>query len=216
MAQTTQKTLVTWQTASSLVRYQHWTWRGQHRKHSLIYCCVLDRVYRAVAWQRVDQIRYSIFLLINISFCRASTVRIQGQRHLTNIVCHTRPPALALIEQSAIAAAGTRTRSSKSACGLYHVYRVLYHELFIEGTIVTDLAAVDISQVNLSHFPLLNCLPVPSITPGTLLRWNSARVDVSQQCNGVINKLTHQPSRNETGLWVNNVFRESIRLHSSK
>jgi hypothetical protein len=34
-------------------------WRGRHRKHSLIYCCVLGRVYRTVAWQRVDQIRYS-------------------------------------------------------------------------------------------------------------------------------------------------------------
>jgi hypothetical protein len=42
-------------TASSLVRYQQWAWRGRHRKHSLIYCCVLDRVYRAVAWQHVDQ-----------------------------------------------------------------------------------------------------------------------------------------------------------------
>jgi hypothetical protein len=58
--QTTQKTRVTCQTASSLVRYQHWTWRGRHRKHSLVYCCVLDRVYRAVAWQRVDGIRYNI------------------------------------------------------------------------------------------------------------------------------------------------------------
>jgi hypothetical protein len=37
-------------------------WRGRHRKHSLVYCCVLDRVYRAVAWQRVDQIRYNILL----------------------------------------------------------------------------------------------------------------------------------------------------------
>jgi hypothetical protein len=23
---------------------QHWAWPGRHRKHSLIYCCVLDRV----------------------------------------------------------------------------------------------------------------------------------------------------------------------------
>jgi hypothetical protein len=29
-------------------------------ENSLIYCCVLDRVYRAVAWQRVAQICYNI------------------------------------------------------------------------------------------------------------------------------------------------------------
>jgi hypothetical protein len=63
MAQTTQKTRVTCQTVSSLVRYQHLACRGRHRKHSLIYCCVLDRAYRAVAWQRVDQIRYNAMLL---------------------------------------------------------------------------------------------------------------------------------------------------------
>jgi hypothetical protein len=33
------------------------------QKHSFLYCCVLDCVYRAVVWQRVDQIRYSIKLL---------------------------------------------------------------------------------------------------------------------------------------------------------
>jgi hypothetical protein len=33
-AQTSQKTRVTCQTASSLVRYQHWAWRARHRKHS--------------------------------------------------------------------------------------------------------------------------------------------------------------------------------------
>jgi hypothetical protein len=32
------------------------------QKHSLLYCCLLDRVYRAVAWQRVNQIRYNVFL----------------------------------------------------------------------------------------------------------------------------------------------------------
>jgi hypothetical protein len=36
--------------------------RTTHRKHNLIYCCVLDRIYTAVAWQRVDQIRYIIHL----------------------------------------------------------------------------------------------------------------------------------------------------------
>jgi hypothetical protein len=35
-------------------------WRGRRRKHPLVYCCVLGRVYRAVAWQRVDRICYNI------------------------------------------------------------------------------------------------------------------------------------------------------------
>jgi hypothetical protein len=39
-----------------------WLHRG-HGKHSLLYCCVLDRVYRAVAWQRVDQIRYNTYVI---------------------------------------------------------------------------------------------------------------------------------------------------------
>jgi hypothetical protein len=29
---------------SLLVRYQHWVCRGRHRKHSLMYCCMLDRI----------------------------------------------------------------------------------------------------------------------------------------------------------------------------
>jgi hypothetical protein len=62
-ARTPQKTRVTYQTASSLIRYQHWAWRGQLRKHSLIYCCVLDRVHGAVAWQRVDQICFNILAI---------------------------------------------------------------------------------------------------------------------------------------------------------
>jgi hypothetical protein len=33
---------------------------AEDRKHCLICCCVLDRVYRAVALQRVDQIRYNV------------------------------------------------------------------------------------------------------------------------------------------------------------
>jgi hypothetical protein len=60
MEQTTRKTRVMCQTPSSFARLQRWMWSGRHRKHSLIYCCVLDRVYRAVAWQRVAQIRYNI------------------------------------------------------------------------------------------------------------------------------------------------------------
>jgi hypothetical protein len=38
-------------------------------ENSLIYCYVLDCVYRAVAWQRVDQIRYNIIYFI--VFCNA-------------------------------------------------------------------------------------------------------------------------------------------------
>jgi hypothetical protein len=30
-------------------------------ENSFLYCCLLARVYRAVAWQRVDQIRYILF-----------------------------------------------------------------------------------------------------------------------------------------------------------
>jgi hypothetical protein len=66
---TPQETRVTYQTVSSLVRYQHWAWRGRHRKHSLNYVYVLDRVYGAVAWQRIDQIRYYIMKIIIISSC---------------------------------------------------------------------------------------------------------------------------------------------------
>jgi hypothetical protein len=38
----------------------YWRVGRIYRKHSFLYCCVLDRVYRAVAWQLVDQIRYNI------------------------------------------------------------------------------------------------------------------------------------------------------------
>jgi hypothetical protein len=37
----------------------YWCVGRIYRKHSFLYCCVLDRVYRAVGWQRVDQIRYN-------------------------------------------------------------------------------------------------------------------------------------------------------------
>jgi hypothetical protein len=39
----------------------YWRVGRIYRKHSFFYCCVLDRVVRAVAWQRVDQIRYNIY-----------------------------------------------------------------------------------------------------------------------------------------------------------
>jgi hypothetical protein len=52
------KTRVMCQTASSLVIYHHWAWRGRHRKHSLIYYYLLFRVYGTVVWQCVDEIRY--------------------------------------------------------------------------------------------------------------------------------------------------------------
>jgi hypothetical protein len=35
----------------------YWRLGRIYRKHSFLYCCVLDHVYRAVAWQCVDQVR---------------------------------------------------------------------------------------------------------------------------------------------------------------
>jgi hypothetical protein len=61
-ARTPKKTRVMCQTASSLVRYYNWAWRGRNRKHRLMYCGVLDCVCGAVAWQCVDQIRYIIMM----------------------------------------------------------------------------------------------------------------------------------------------------------
>jgi hypothetical protein len=40
----------------------YWRVGRIYRKHSFLYCCVLDSVYRAVAWQRVDQIHYNALL----------------------------------------------------------------------------------------------------------------------------------------------------------
>jgi hypothetical protein len=37
----------------------YWRVGRIYRKHSSLYCCVLDRVYRAVAWQRVDHNHYN-------------------------------------------------------------------------------------------------------------------------------------------------------------
>jgi hypothetical protein len=55
-----------------LVRYHHWAWRGRHRKHSLSFWCVLDRVYRAAARQRVDQIRYNMFCSYFMNFVKVN------------------------------------------------------------------------------------------------------------------------------------------------
>jgi hypothetical protein len=41
--------------------FLHCCMTSSHRKYRFLHCCLLDRVYRAVAWQRVDQIRYSIY-----------------------------------------------------------------------------------------------------------------------------------------------------------
>jgi hypothetical protein len=43
----------------------YWRFGRIYRKHSFLYCCVLDRVYRAIAWQLVDQIRY-VYIYIYI------------------------------------------------------------------------------------------------------------------------------------------------------
>jgi hypothetical protein len=49
-----QQTHITWSLPTLVCRH-----RG-HGKHSFLYCCVLDHVYRAVTWQRVGQIRYNM------------------------------------------------------------------------------------------------------------------------------------------------------------
>jgi hypothetical protein len=55
-----QKRHVTWQLPTFAVTSLHL--RGSMFTEPLIYCCVLDRVYGAVAWQCVDQISYNIVL----------------------------------------------------------------------------------------------------------------------------------------------------------
>jgi hypothetical protein len=55
-------------------RYYHPPLRdvtAETEKNSLLYCCVLDRVYKAFAWQRVDEIRYNMYMLIPLS-CRVA------------------------------------------------------------------------------------------------------------------------------------------------
>jgi hypothetical protein len=42
-----------------------WRSRG-HGKYSLLYFCVLYRVYRAVAWKRVVQIRYNMYVCMYV------------------------------------------------------------------------------------------------------------------------------------------------------
>jgi hypothetical protein len=42
----------------------YWRVGRIYRKHSFLYCCVLDRVHKAVACQRVDQIRYNTNLFL--------------------------------------------------------------------------------------------------------------------------------------------------------
>jgi accessory gene regulator protein AgrB len=41
---------------------------GPHRNHSFPCIVASIRVYRAVAWHRIDQIRYNIFTLLTFSF----------------------------------------------------------------------------------------------------------------------------------------------------
>jgi hypothetical protein len=46
--------------ATDFLYLRAFAWSGPHRKQFPFYCCLI-RVYRAVAWQRVDQIRYNTF-----------------------------------------------------------------------------------------------------------------------------------------------------------
>jgi hypothetical protein len=52
---------------------------GQHRKHSLLYCCLMHRVYRATAWQPVDQIHYIMYTI------QSSFVPFLVNKHEINI-----------------------------------------------------------------------------------------------------------------------------------
>jgi hypothetical protein len=60
-----------------------------YRKHWFLHCCMLDRVYRAAAWQRVDQICYiapSLRLLIPSSlsiYCLFFLSEVYVWFHLT-------------------------------------------------------------------------------------------------------------------------------------
>jgi hypothetical protein len=59
----------TYSTHISRDRYPAIMWRHRgHGKNSFLYCCMLDCVYRAVAWQRVNQLRYNVFISHGVSF----------------------------------------------------------------------------------------------------------------------------------------------------
>jgi hypothetical protein len=51
-----------------------------------MYCCVLDRVYRAVAWQRVDQIRYNILG----RYVQRNSIKWRLLRRQNKVVLHQR------------------------------------------------------------------------------------------------------------------------------
>jgi hypothetical protein len=70
----------------------YWLVGRIYRKHNVLYCCVLDRVYRAVAWQRVDQLRcYIVAYLLKVEIVEAEKqpllgndpyTRSRGTRHV--------------------------------------------------------------------------------------------------------------------------------------
>jgi hypothetical protein len=83
------------------IQQVYWRVGRIYRKHSFLYCCVLDRVYRAVARQRVDQIRYSIFLY---ELGLYAEIRINVVFLLRNCL----PPGVCFIKFSAALLSGLR------------------------------------------------------------------------------------------------------------
>jgi hypothetical protein len=51
------------------IQVVYWRVGRIYRKYCFFYFCVLDHVYRAVAWQHVDQIRYTIMWPVLLHFC---------------------------------------------------------------------------------------------------------------------------------------------------
>jgi hypothetical protein len=49
--------------ATDFLERRAFAWRGPQRKHSFFSVVACIRVYKAVAWQRVDRIRYSMYPL---------------------------------------------------------------------------------------------------------------------------------------------------------
>jgi hypothetical protein len=63
--------------------------RGKHRKHSFPSTVASIRVYKAVAWQRVDQIRYNVvrkFYVLNSSESLAFLTRECNQSSLYGLL----------------------------------------------------------------------------------------------------------------------------------
>jgi hypothetical protein len=57
----------------------YWRISRIYRKRSFLYCYVLDHVYRAVAWQCIDHIRYNmIYVLYSYVFNQNFVLEVGG------------------------------------------------------------------------------------------------------------------------------------------